>query len=140
MKFGAAREACSVLGEMMSSAIGILPKEAVIVPVPTASSHIRERGFDHAALLARRIAHVQGVRLEQPLARMSRTKQRGLGREERFENAANAFKMKGLLKTNVPYLLVDDVATTGASLNAASRLLKQAGAQNVWVAVAARRG
>lgn len=109
-----------------------------VAPVPASHAAVLRRGFDHGALLAGAIA----AELELPAARLlgvaSRSDQRRLGRQERAANARHGVSV--LPRAEVPrrVLLVDDVFTTGATLDAASRVLLAAGVQEVRVAAVAR--
>jgi ComF family protein len=138
-KFDNNYAAYRTIAELLSNCIGILPQNATLVPVPTVASHIRQRGYDHTLLVARHVAKLQGVALEQPLYRVGNDMQRGNGKHLRSEQAARAFGIKNHVKHSGPYLLIDDVITTGATLQYAARALRQAGAREVWVAVIARQ-
>jgi len=123
----------------LAGALPDLPPDTVIVPVPTTSGHIRERGYDHTLLIARHVAKSKGLQCNQLLQRVTNTKQRQASVKQRETQARQAFTTKGPIDGNVPYLLIDDVVTTGATVKYASRALIRAGAKNVWVAVVARQ-
>jgi len=138
-KFNNMRAAYRTLGELMLERMGNLPANTVVVPIPTVRAHIRERGYDHTALLARYIAKKAGIRTDHSLRRKTTTKQRDANKETRIDQAKAAFVVHGTLRDDVPYLLVDDVATTGATLEYAAQQLRAAGARTIWVAVIARQ-
>jgi ComF family protein len=138
-KFYNAYAAHRDLASLLSDRIGVLPKECVIVPIPTVSSHTRQRGYDHVLLVAKRLAKLQSLKVETVLRRRTATKQLGKSRKDRFVQARQAFEVRGTLRGDVVYLLVDDVVTTGATLEYAARALKQAGATTVWAAAIARQ-
>jgi len=138
-KFQRMRSAHKILGELLAGALPDLPPDTVIVPVPTTSGHIRERGYDHTLLIARHVAKSKGLQCNQLLQRVTNTKQRQASVKQRETQARQAFTTKGPIDGNVPYLLIDDVVTTGATVKYASRALIRAGAKNVWVAVVARQ-
>lgn len=127
------------LSDLLLECLDELPSETIVVPVPTVAAHIRERGYDHMFLLARRIAKKQNLRVQQALYRVTNTKQRDATRLERIAQAEMAFKSTGKLKEGVPYLLIDDVVTTGATLQYAAEALRDAGASDIWVAAIARQ-
>ncbi len=116
------------------------PPPDAVVPVPLHPTRERERGYNQAALLAALLAREAGLRVEHPLLRVRDTpSQTRLHRGGRIENLRNAFA----LRQNAPVksrhlLLVDDVLTTGSTLNECARILKQAGAASVRVAVVVR--
>ncbi|HTJ73214.1 MAG TPA: phosphoribosyltransferase family protein [Verrucomicrobiae bacterium] len=122
---------------MLSERIGLLPREIIIVPTPTVASHTRVRGYDHTLLLAKYLARAQGLSVKTVLYRQTTTKQRGENRRTRQAQAKAAFAVKGRLMPDKTYVLIDDVVTTGATLEYGARALKDAGAGDVWVAALA---
>ena len=110
------------------------PVPAVVTWVPTTSARRRERGFDHAELLARAVARLLTRRAIRLLRRGPGGPQTGLAAAER------RLGPELVARSHVPasVLLVDDVATTGATVGAAARALRDAGATSVRVLTAAR--
>jgi competence protein ComFC len=105
-----------------------------VVPVPLHSSRLRERGYNQAELIARPLARSLGVPLRSYL--LVRTRPRPdklrLTRRERWETVRGAYAMReGTQVDKLRVLLVDDVFTTGATLDACSRALRRAGATRV---------
>ena len=137
-KFENAKAAYKVLAQLLSERIGQLPSHVVAVPVPTVPSHIRQRGYDHTLLIAKELARLQNVALKPLLRRATNTQQRGTSKKQRESQAKEAFSAKGRL-TGGTYLLIDDVKTTGATLNYGAKALLDAGADEVWVAVVAHQ-
>jgi ComF family protein len=138
-KFERAKSGYKELGDLLLSSLPELPPETIIVPIPTVSGHVRERGYDHMLLIARYVAKKRGLRLQCLLERKTGTKQRQAGASQRESQAKRAFSVNGVIDGSVPYLLLDDVITTGATLKYASKALVDAGANHVWVAVIARQ-
>ncbi len=106
----------------------------VVVPVPLHASRLRERGYNQAELIARPLAKRLHVPLRSYL--LGRTKPRPdklrLSRPERWLTVRGAYAMrKGSRVDNLRVLLVDDVFTTGATLDACARVLRGAGAGRV---------
>ena len=138
LKFSGARAAAKDLGLAMAMKLE-LPEGALIVHTPTATSHIRTRGYDQACLLARVISRQTGCAYAPCLVRIGQQRQVGASRKQRFEQLVNAFRVAGgydLQGTHV--LLVDDVLTSGATLEAAADVLKRAGAKQIDAVVFAR--
>jgi ComF family protein len=113
----------------------------VVVPVPLHPTRLAARGFNQSALLARSVARHLGAPFRPlALARVRDTpKQAALDRAARLENLAAAFRVRepdAVLERAV--LLVDDVRTTGATLDACASVLRRAGARTVATAVVAR--
>lgn len=104
----------------------------VIVPVPTIARHSRERGFDHTKSIVTALSGALQLPILELLTRTTDTRQVGKSRKERFAQMQNAVNMKEVKSLNgVNILLLDDIATTGATLSACTRILKQAGAKRV---------
>ncbi|TAL14688.1 ComF family protein [Patescibacteria group bacterium] len=137
-KFKYAREAYRVLGDLLIEALPDFPSDTIVVPIPTVSSHIRQRGYDHTLLIADYFARKRGLHLKQLLTRKTRTIQRHASASVRQTQAKVAFApRKQIINGAAPYLLIDDVATTGSTLIYATKLLKEMGASRVMVAVVA---
>ena len=131
---GAAREMASLLAENSETADNL-----IVMHVPTATSRVRQRGYDQAQLLARAFSERAGLRYLPCLARLGQHKQVGASRKQRTAQLASAFRvLRPALVQNAHILLVDDVLTTGATLEAASKALKVAGAKRVSAIVFAQ--
>lgn len=128
----------TVLGELLAPSVA--QKWAgwpdAVTWVPPTPAALTRRGFDHARKIAEPVAEACGAPLEGLLVRGRARDQRLLGRAQRVANAAQTFSAIGVVPRRV--LVVDDVLTTGATLDAASSVLLEAGADVVRVAVIAR--
>lgn len=104
----------------------------VLIPVPLHPGRQAERGYNQSALLARVLSAELGLRLdERSLIRQRPTAhQVGLGRAERAQNVAGAFLCRGNV-AGQQVMLIDDVVTTGATLEACAAALRSAGAASV---------
>lgn len=109
--------------------------KVVIVPLPTIGRHVRERGFDHTLALAKGLAQKRGWKCKKILARRTDTVQVGAKVTERKEQAKKAYMVDGEVDVEKTYLLLDDVWTTGSSVFAAEKALRDAGARKVYAAV-----
>ena len=136
-KFKSARSAAMVFAEMFGS---FIEKDYVIVPLPTIARHVRERGFDHIGFLAKQVAMRCGCRVENLLGRAADTVQVGADSETRKRQAARAYYLRRAPDKNKKFLLLDDVWTTGSSMRAAEKILRDAGARFVDFAVIAKSG
>lgn len=113
----------------------------VVVPVPLHASRLRERGYNQAELIARPLAKRLGLPLRSYL--LVRTRPRPeklkLTRKERWRTVRGAYAMRSAAKIDkVRVLLVDDVFTTGATLDSCAQALRKAGADRVVALTAAR--
>jgi ComF family protein len=132
-KFQRARSAYRDLGDLLIDILPDLPVDTVIVPVPTTPAHIRERGYDHTLLIARYLAKRLNLSCCQILHRVTDTKQRQSSAKQRDTQARLAFVADKISNKDCPYLLLDDVITTGSTVKYASKALSKAGAKNIWV-------
>lgn len=111
----------------------------LLIPLPLHSARLRERGFNQALEIARPIA--AQFKLELAIGKLTRQKdtehQARLSANARWINMRNAFHYQGSL-AGARVALIDDVMTSGASLNAAAKALKAAGAIEVQAWVIAR--
>jgi ComF family protein len=112
----------------------------VIIPVPLHPTRERDRGYNQSALLARGLAEAAELPVRNDLlARVKATApQVELGAEARRENVCGAFHCETGSATGLRVLLVDDVCTTGATLEACSQALRAGGAGSVWALTLAR--
>ena len=111
-----------------------------IVPVPLHAARMREREFNQADVLAQLIAERHGERVLHALKRIRyTTTQTRLDREERRQNLRNAFRVRHSRRVSGSHLiLVDDVFTTGSTVDECARVLKESGAASVRVITVAR--
>lgn len=124
--------------ELLDAALPYFDGTVAIVPLPTISKHIRERGFDHTFYIAKKLAKIRGWKVSRLLRRTSNTVQVGAGSERRITQAFSTYDLSsGRVNPDITYLLLDDVWTTGASIAAATRKLREAGALKISIAVIA---
>lgn len=111
-----------------------LNQAAGIAAVPLHPQRLRERGYNQSGLLAKALSRSIEIELwNKYLTRSRQTRsQVGLNRVERAENVRSAFTWKGPSLNGQIALLIDDVCTTGATLNECAAALKAAGASKVW--------
>jgi ComF family protein len=134
LKFGRQKDGSRVIAEVLASRLGeFAGTDTAITNVPTASSRVRRRGYDHAAGIARHLARLLALPYVPLLARDGQARQVGQSRQSRRR------QLEGVFRSTMPaprrILLVDDVITTGASLETAARVLRAAGATHVFGAV-----
>jgi ComF family protein len=113
----------------------------LILPVPLHSKRLRWRGFNQSVLLARQVSRAYGIPVDPMLLRRVKETppQTQLSEEERRRNVRGVFALaRGRSVAGKCILLVDDVYTSGATVNECSRLLKKNGAKAVYVLTLAR--
>jgi ComF family protein len=160
LKYNGVRPAANLLGRMLAEAFTSLEPDleqarfargmfdwanTLVIPVPLYKSKVRQRGFNQAELVARvalKIVPAHG-RLQFAPELLQRTRetqsQIGLTSNQRRENLRRAFAVTRAAEvTGRDVILVDDVYTTGTTATECARVLRRAGARQVWVATVAR--
>jgi len=139
LKYHAQLAIAPALGECLAHAIQNVPRPDRLIPMPLHARRIRERGFNHASEIAREVAK----RLDLPvdIASCQRIRdtppQMGLKHDARRRNVRGAFACSNGVEGQ-HIALVDDVMTTGTSLDELAKTLKRAGAREVSCWVVAR--
>ena len=142
LKYRNLRALAEPLTELLNDYLATNPISGeVLVPVPLHQKRLRERGYNQSSLLAKELGKltnlpvVDGCLIRQrhapPQARTSTV-------EERRGNVDGAFACRGHRLNGKQVLLIDDVSTSGATLDACATALKAAGATSVWGLVLAR--
>lgn len=147
LKFGGERRVAERLATLMT-----IPYQCeihfadMVIPVPLHANRQRERGYNQAELLARAFAQNQGLRVRTDILWRTRPTeaQTRLSRVERRRNVAGAFALTAPAAASAVkgkrIVLVDDVTTTGSTIDAAAEPLRAAGATSVWGLAFARPG
>jgi ComF family protein len=138
-KFQNMKASARSLAELLDERLPPLPTGTMVVPIPTAPSHIRERGYDHMLLVARYFARLRKLPVSRVIGRNTTATQHHANRRARIVQARSAFRIVGGVSSDIPYLLLDDVVTTGSTIAEASRVLKDVGVRTVWVGAIARQ-
>lgn len=139
LKYHRMRPVAGLLGDCLAAYVRefsiIIPQDAVLVPIPLAQSRRRVRGFNQAELIAAAMSRRLGVPMRLEL--IHRIKKgppqvalSGAERRDHMKNAFVAAKLPSIMPRTV--ILVDDVRTTGATIEDAARALKEAGVRSVW--------
>jgi len=140
LKYCGLTELSEHLGEILCQKLSSIDsKNYIIVPVPLYKKRQNSRGFNQSALIARYTAQKLGLEYADCLKRLRDTKpQVELKRGERQKNVLDSFKCASSIVERRNVLLIDDVATTGATLSECAKALKTAGAKKIIAAVVAR--
>ncbi len=143
LKYDGQTRLAEPLGDLLTSKYRASGLQAdVIIPVPLHAGRRLQRGYNQSNLLAQHCSRQIGIPVREDilLRRRATPAQVGLAARERLQNVAGAFVCSPAFAGRVPrrVLLIDDVCTTGATLEACSEPLFAAGAQEVWALVLAR--
>ena len=113
-------------------------RDVIIIPIPLSALGLRERGYNQAELIAKKLSELDGninFKIEKHiLIKNKETKHQARikNRNERLRNLSGAFAVKNeLLIKNRNIILIDDITTTGATLNEAKKILKKAGTRKI---------
>lgn len=145
LKYEGNRRLAEPLGQLLAETYTRYKLQAdILLPVPLHPTRLRERGYNQSALLARTCASLLGIAYRDDLLMRQRatTPQVGLSLQERLRNVAGAFQpalaftAEALAQRRI--LIIDDVCTTGATIEACAAPLFAAGARSVWGLVLAR--
>lgn len=141
LKYRGSRHLAEPLGELMLETLATAAVPAdVLVPVPLHASRLAERGYNQSALLADHVSQATGVPVvDGPLRRARPTEpQMALPAVQRRANVTGAFVVQGRELAGLRVLLVDDVCTTGSTLDACAAALRAAGCAEMWGLTLAR--
>jgi len=129
-----------ILGQLLARHVARREmRPELVIPVPLSMTRYRERGFNQARELAWPVCKTLGLRLCADLIERQREtrEQAGLDRKERLQNTRDAFTLIAPLPAR-HVAIVDDVVTTGSTVNEVAKLLRSAGAEWIEVWAAAR--
>jgi ComF family protein len=127
------------LGQCLAQAVAAEDRPDILVASPIGRMRLRERGFNQALELSRAVGVAHRLPVDRGLVAKVRDTpaQQGLTRSERRANLRDAFRVRGAI-AGAHVAIVDDVMTTGATCEAVSRALREAGARRVVAWVLAR--
>lgn len=142
LKYRHAQHLAEPLGRLLVDYLDSRPVPPVdlVVPIPLHPNRLKQRGYNQSLLLATVVcAHTSLPLVDDCLERVRDTPaQMGLPAPKRLGNVRGAFQASGKQVAGAKVLLLDDVCTTGATLQAGAHALKRAGAEAVWAVALAR--
>jgi len=135
LKFNQKKQIAHSLGKLWANHMEEFDCEqnTFLVPLPMHKKKRRERGFNQAEILTQHLSNRLNIPMENTLLRTVDTPpQSGLHPRQRIENVHGAFAVaRGMNPQGKHYVIIDDIYTTGASLNECAKVLKEAGAVGV---------
>lgn len=137
-KYDGAKEIAEILGMLFP----YIPHSAFLIPVPLHRRRSNSRGFNQSLLLAQELSKKWSLPIADILQRHRYTKpQVELNGLERLTNVTDAFSMKNpeeKLDPSATYTIIDDVCTTGSTINECAKALKKHGAEKIFGVVVAK--
>ena len=137
LKFHGTLAIAALLGRVLAQRVGASTEVDAVLPVPLSAARLRARGYNQSMEIARSVARTAGLKLEPRLCERNRDTpaQVDLPHAERARNVRGAFRCPRSLE-GITVAVVDDVMTTGATLDEIAAALKEVGAARVvnWVA------
>lgn len=130
LKYRGATGLAGPMAELIAPGARLVAAPAALVPVPLSRSGRRRRGFNQAELIARELGRRTGLEVADCLHRSAGPAHAGLARDQRLRDAPAIVACRGV-PVPASAILVDDVFTTGATLDACARALRGAGARRV---------
>ena len=139
-KYGGRREYADYYAGRMDELLGTWIRSLrpdAFIPIPVHKSRLRERGYNQAGLLAEGLSKLTGIpTCNEVLIRSGKTAvQKDLGASERQNNLKKALKIGSDVVKLKNIVLIDDIYTTGSTMNAAASCLRIAGVENIYFAV-----
>jgi len=134
LKFRNKKQIAHGLGQLWAAALKDhpFPEECCLIPLPMHKKKRRERGFNQADILAAELSAALRLPLSKALTRIQDTPpQSAMHPSLRAENVAGVFALTEKIQPNITYIIVDDIYTSGASLNECAKVLRKAGARQV---------
>ena len=131
LKENADKRVASFITSLLLASAGITVKRAdAVTYVPRSKKRVRRSGYDQAKMLAGEAAKILGLPLVEALRRRGRSEQKLLGRKARMEHALRQYEPDPEVPEQLRgkrYLLFDDVTTTGATVSACAKILRESG-------------
>lgn len=136
LKYARAKSAAVIIADYLNERLPYLSPTTLVTHIPASTNRVRVRGYDQAALIAQNFAYNRGLLHARLLARVGQQQQVGANRKKRLAQLQGSFRViNHQIIGKAPVLIIDDVLTTGATLETAARALRQAGARRVSAAV-----
>ncbi len=136
-KYGNKREYAEFYANAAAEKYGVWLKKIkaeVLIPVPMYSRKKRLRGYNQAEVFARALGRKTGILVKEHFIKRVRntTPQKELNESQRHSNLKNAFKLTTDIVKYKKVVLVDDIYTTGSTMDEISKILKESGVENIY--------
>lgn len=142
LKYGKQWQIGQLFGQWLGHelAYGRIPKPDVLIPVPCSTAKLKARGYNQAATIAKALSRATNtpMHLNWLVKVADSSAQASLNKDERAHNLQGAFRVNRAIAPQLVIGLVDDVITTGATVDECERILRKAGAGRIVVFAACR--
>jgi ComF family protein len=136
LKFDHTYEAADLIARHLSTILPKIPRNTFIVPLPTAPGRIRQRGFDQSVLIAKQLSKITKLPYVDALVRVDEARQTSLSRHERLSRIETTFTYRHKYINKLErVLLVDDVMSTGATIESAAIACSRGGVKEISATV-----
>lgn len=133
MKFDSKRDGARYIGSRLNEVVPWVDFN-VVTYVPSSPKRVRERGYDHTRLIAKQFSSLRKLEYAKLLSRKNNSRQLGQSKTKRYLQAKESYEATPKARNYKKVLLIDDVVSTGATIEACTSLLKKAGVSEVYVA------
>lgn len=136
LKYDCKRHAARPIARTLAELTPYYSPDVLVVAVPTAPLHVRQRGFDHTYRIAKEFASLKSLEYMPVLAKLNNLRQVGASKKVRLSQVNGSYRVKRNKNVAGKHaVLVDDVVTTGATLAECIKVLKGVGAKSVEAVV-----
>lgn len=140
LKFRRVQAGVEALAEILDETLPELNDNVVLSPAPTSPSSIRRRGFDHMAIITKKLAKKRQLPYSPLLRRRTNVTQHfAKTATQRHQQAKYFFEVIKAPDPHLTYVIIDDIYTTGSTLKAAQKCLKDAGAKHILLVAITRQ-
>jgi len=133
MKFDSNRDIARYIARKLDETLPLIDFD-VVTYCPTSPKRVRQRSYDHAKLIAKEFAGLRGLKWQKLLKKVDSSRQLGKSRVNRRKQAQKAYKYVGPKYRYKYLLIIDDVISTGATIEACTSMLRKNCATNVYAA------
>lgn len=138
-KFETKRSAGYEIAKYMSDDLPMFEDEYLVTWVPTTQKRIRQNGYDHSCLIAKNFAKIRKLKYRKLINRDIEQPLHNLSKKDRFKSIENYYHIEpAVTNLNTKIILIDDIATTGATIKYISKILKKHGAKEIIACVFAK--
>ena len=138
-KFETKRSAGYEIAKYINDDLPIIPEDFLVTWVPTTQKRIRQNGYDHSYLIAKNFAKLRKLKYQKLIKRDASEPLHNLSKKDRLKLIGNYYHLENeRQKIQSKVLLIDDIATTGATISYIAKMLRKNGAKEIIACVFAK--